>query len=350
MIKLSCTNCKASLDIDEAFAGGVCRCMYCGTIQTVPSHLRRKASNGAKSSSPKVAHKALFHTVSRPGSGDMPGSGTGLNDLADVVASSGLVGSGLRGQVAGSTPRRAAPPAPPPKWWQHKPVVLSIGAAAALVVVLLVVIFAVAGNGDSAPASDMRLAGGAGSSGPAGADEQPVMPSPNFCGVPIGERVVVYVLDRGSATGDMFGDLKEACFNSIESLGAESKFQIIFWNNGSEESFPRSGPTPATAANLDSARRALDAVNAHGQSDPTSALKKAFASNPGAIVLATGKGYELDEQFVRSFEQLRGDNRAKVYTFALGSGDPGTALKLVASNTGGEFRAVTTSHLKEYGD
>ena len=30
MIRINCTNCKAQLSIDEAFAGGVCRCQFCG--------------------------------------------------------------------------------------------------------------------------------------------------------------------------------------------------------------------------------------------------------------------------------------------------------------------------------
>ena len=40
MIRINCTHCKAQLSIDEAFAGGVCRCQFCGTIQTVPKHLK----------------------------------------------------------------------------------------------------------------------------------------------------------------------------------------------------------------------------------------------------------------------------------------------------------------------
>ena len=37
MISVICTQCRARLEMDDAFAGGVCRCQYCGTIQTVPS-------------------------------------------------------------------------------------------------------------------------------------------------------------------------------------------------------------------------------------------------------------------------------------------------------------------------
>jgi len=41
MISLTCTSCKRALEIDDAFAGGVCRCQFCGTIQTVPANLKQ---------------------------------------------------------------------------------------------------------------------------------------------------------------------------------------------------------------------------------------------------------------------------------------------------------------------
>ena len=41
MISLTCTSCKRGLEIDDAFAGGVCRCQFCGTIQTVPANLKQ---------------------------------------------------------------------------------------------------------------------------------------------------------------------------------------------------------------------------------------------------------------------------------------------------------------------
>jgi hypothetical protein len=109
------------------------------------------------------------------------------------------------------------------------------------------------------------------------------------------------VLDRGSATGDVFGWMKEACYRSIASLGADRKFQIIFWDNGAAEAaFPNSGPTFANAGNLEAARRALDEVNAHGQSNAIPALSRAMRSNPDAIVLATAKGYDLDDAFAKA--------------------------------------------------
>lgn len=44
MIRLTCRKCRAGLELDDAFAGGVCRCQHCGAIQTVPSHLKPVAA------------------------------------------------------------------------------------------------------------------------------------------------------------------------------------------------------------------------------------------------------------------------------------------------------------------
>src|SRR5882672_8026508 len=109
MINLTCTSCHKLLQIDDAFAGGVCRCKFCGTIQTVPSQKTRAAAPTAASVAPKAAAKTL---VPSSGSGHHsytpPGSGTGLDELAQIVASSGLAGTGLR---AGHLRKPQAPPA-----------------------------------------------------------------------------------------------------------------------------------------------------------------------------------------------------------------------------------------------
>ena len=55
MISLPCTSCKKVLEIDDAFAGGVCRCQHCGTIQTVPAQNKSKARIGAP-----LVQKALY--------------------------------------------------------------------------------------------------------------------------------------------------------------------------------------------------------------------------------------------------------------------------------------------------
>src|SRR2546422_342887 len=102
MIQLSCTNCQKLLQIDDAFAGGVCRCKHCGTIQTVPSKSR---GTSAATTIKQPASKALFQQKVRVDAG----AGTGLDDLAEVVASSGLSGTGLQsGRLTRPLPKPVA--------------------------------------------------------------------------------------------------------------------------------------------------------------------------------------------------------------------------------------------------
>jgi len=63
MISLTCTSCQKVLQIDDAFAGGVCRCQYCGTIQTVPSSLKKNPGTASPAS------KALYQRKSRASRG-----------------------------------------------------------------------------------------------------------------------------------------------------------------------------------------------------------------------------------------------------------------------------------------
>src|ERR1700681_1316988 len=94
MISITCTNCQSVLTIDDAFAGGVCRCQFCGTIQTVPSKKKSSAHLAGATTA-----KTLYHKDGPTPEPGAPGEaeGTGMEDLAQVVASSGLAGSGLAG-------------------------------------------------------------------------------------------------------------------------------------------------------------------------------------------------------------------------------------------------------------
>jgi hypothetical protein len=125
MIALNCTSCKKLLEIDDAFAGGVCRCQHCGTIQTVPSNAKR-----AGSPQPSIS-KMLYQKKPR-GPGEPGRTGSGLEALADSVgASSGLARSALKTRAP--IPTQTLPPKP------RTPVRL-LAAAGAVILVLLAII------------------------------------------------------------------------------------------------------------------------------------------------------------------------------------------------------------------
>lgn len=93
MIELNCTNCNKTLSIDDAFAGGVCRCQHCGTIQTVPAKGQARAATpvgaaGAAAAKPLYKRKARIESALSP-------FNDGLDEAADQIPSSGLSNSSL---------------------------------------------------------------------------------------------------------------------------------------------------------------------------------------------------------------------------------------------------------------
>lgn len=344
MISISCTNCKALLTIDEAFAGGVCRCQHCGTIQTVPAGAGKGQGDGSMSGS---AFSGQSLGGSKILSSKQVTSGTGLDDLADIVASSGLGGSGLtsrrlnRSATAAGGGQATATPAKP----KMLPVAIG-GAAVGALVVGLVLFFALR------PAANSQ--GNTGDGGPAvgrsGGDNvatnTPAARGPSFAGVAIEGNNVAYVLDCGSGTREVFELLKQATVRSISSLGANRKFQILFWQNGENPPvvFPATGLTYATDKKIEEVRHFLDGVAAYGSTDATPALEKAYAQSPDAVVLATGKGTDLTEDFATGVTTALKGLKVPTYTFSLGEGGS-DVLKKVADSTSGQYRQLTPTQL-----
>ena len=162
MIRLTCTSCKAGLEMDEAFAGGVCRCQHCGTIQTVPAHLKDSAGAGTYPQ-PAGSTKNLYQGRaggSSAGAGAPPNSG--LDELGDAVASSGLSSSGLQhprhdpraggyapaGQGQGQAPARADAGRDRDK---KRMLYLMIGGGAVVLALIVVVIVLLSRGGGTTP-------------------------------------------------------------------------------------------------------------------------------------------------------------------------------------------------------
>jgi hypothetical protein len=104
------------MQIDDAFAGGACRCQHCGTIQTVPKRLKPSPTTGKPNpttppSTAAAPPKPLYEKKVRP---DL-GMSSGLDELAEVVASSGLSSVRSRGQPAAKTVNPPVAVEPPQK-------------------------------------------------------------------------------------------------------------------------------------------------------------------------------------------------------------------------------------------
>ncbi len=330
MIHLICTQCQSGLDIDDAFAGGVCRCRFCGTIQTVPNQLKpdNAAGSGAAASAASRQAKSLYRR-----DGAESSRGSGLDDLAQAMSGSGL-GSGL----AANRPRPAPPTraaAKPQAPRSLAPVMAALGGVVALVLVGVLWLGFFRQRSAPAPTSGiMRVEG----------KENPL--STGFYGVVPKGSPIIFVLDRGDASKDVYGEMLDATFRTIGQMRGEQKFMILFWNNGSDLYYPTDGPTFATAANLQAARKALEWTYASGQTDVSSALAKALSYRPSAIILATGKGWDLGGEFEKTVLDLWGKSITVIHTFSLGVGDPSPPLEKIAQTTGGQFRAIPKSALR----
>lgn len=410
MIYLTCTNCQATLEMDEAFAGGVCRCQHCGTIQTVPAHLKAASATLAPVGAGAVSQKTLFQASARGI------TSSGLDGLADMVASSGMAnragsGSGMSRTVAqSSAPYNDPPsmPAPLPAAPSGRKAMMIVGGIAVLLVgVGIAVGLALSGDDKPTPAAqatppaptpapvtpprpaggsggaakpasptnsaisdfEKRFGSGGGSSSNTGGDKpaantpkpkvdapapkpaapKPAAPgSPSFCGLAIEEPSVVFLLDRSPGGKATFDALKAATVQSLRTLRPDQKFQIAFWHNGKETYIPSSGLTSASASAIDSAEKAMQGVNADKEAMMSQILKKTCEkTKPACIVIVSGKSLNTD--FASTVMKQRADSTVPIHTVCI-SEDPTSISQLreAAEKTGGRSTSLTPKQLEGF--
>jgi hypothetical protein len=325
MIRISCTNCKTVLSIDDAFAGGVCRCQHCGTIQTVPSAARH-AAQVAPTGQSIGGSKSLYQN-------NAAADGTGLDDLVGAVVSSGLSSTRLTkkpGSTGGKNARQNLMP-------------IVIAATVIVALLLVIIIILISRNTGTVPGPGNQTSNSA--SVPAVAAN-----TPSFCGTALQGDTIIYLLDCGGATKDYLGELKDAAIRSIGSLGSDRKFQILFWNNGTDGAYPQDNTTYANKENIAAAQKAIDDVAPFGQSDVKAALALAIARHPDTIVLATGKGWDLNNAWLDSVMSIRGASNAKFLGYSLGASGESAPLKKLAEQTGGSYHEMTQAQLRSFGE
>ena len=349
MIRINCTNCKAQLSIDDAFAGGVCRCQYCGTIQTVPKHLKGDAGSGvvAKAASSASNPKALYQNKSR--AEGIPSSG--LDEIANAIAtSSGLSRSALTSSQRLGKSGDLEPPgldATPPK--NRTLQILTISAVAIVLLLGVIIGVLLRGGGSNTPVAPgtPQTSGANPGPGASGATAPPTATAaPMFLGQKLAEPTVIFVLDRGDANREELEYLKIAVVNTLRTFRPDQKFQIVFWKVDSEKD-PRVIPKSLSAATADvisATSTALDDVFAFGSTKPQAALSKAFAAKPAALVIASAK--PVSDDFSKLVMDARKDSTAKVYCFSLNAPPSRKQMSDLAQKTGGAYREVPLEELK----
>jgi hypothetical protein len=220
------------------------------------------------------------------------------------------------------------------------------GAGGAIAVLLILVIWFLIKGDNPSGGTTASIPGGSTGGSTGGTETVVTVAGPSFAKVKLDKaNTVAYVLDRGSGTANVFGDLRNLTAKSIASLGSNRKFQIVFWQvRGQVYAYPESGATVAGDTSVNEATRKInDEVNAFGSSSVGPALKKAAAANPDVIIIATGKGADLDDTFAQEVKANK-PSGVKIHTFSVGGGDA-PLLKAIATETGGEYHEITTNEL-----
>jgi len=289
-MKIRCQQCRKSISIDEAFAGGFCRCPYCKAITKVSGRARGKPA-----------------TAERP---EMPGPA----------------------QPAEGEPQEALPVANP----------ANVRGLVALVISGLLVLLAV--SAVTAYFWLIRPGGQAPADGPArhapGRQAQSDLEEQTNPFLRQGVRVagmefqppVVYLLDSSWSMSDFLDPAAAVVRYSIRSLGPQQKFNVMVaredglallsegWLSGGDEGDARAGEffrkyLPAGAAELGSGlSRALAArpktvvlLAAKALQEPGPLIEQARAQNTAILTVSLGAYPEVSEQFSELARQTGGD-------------------------------------------
>jgi hypothetical protein len=332
VIELTCANCRNTLEVDDAFAGGVCRCQYCGTIQTVPKPGARATAPGQSrgaavgSSEPK----ALYQVKSRTGLSSAP---SGLEELAEVVHSSGL-SSGL----ANRTSRTITTASPAQQKASNRTTLIAFVAGFVVVAVLCIIAVAVVFSGGDTNDAD-TVAGGV----------ESLPKTPAFYKTELSADKVIYVIDRGDATATYFPTIKQLITRSVASLGDDRRFAVVLWNNGGDDAYPLAGG--ATYANADEVAKLgkwLDDVSTGRATSVNSAIENAARQSPGEIVLLTAKSDQLGfTDFAADVLNAVKGKDIKLHCFSVGESPSDDPLKRVALESKGTFTHITRPELAQ---
>lgn len=288
-IRVRCRHCRKKISMDDAFAGGVCRCPYCGALNMAGGQTGADQASG-----------------DRPERPDAPG----------------LAGA--------SKPIEAAEAAA-----EHIPVASPVkvqGIVAMVVIALLLLMLAAAGT-----VGYFYYRG-----------QQPPPEPTNVFAKP-GKRVVdatfdppvVYVLDASSGTGDLFNMGVAIVRHSIRSLDADDKVRLLLVTpEGVVQAAEKwiGGGADGDAA----AKKLLAGRQPYGATDLAAGIAKAIELKPNVVVLLAGKEPARDQAGLDALCQAGAGAGVKLFCVNMGDYEGSEVtrqMRQLCEKTGGSCQA-----------
>ncbi|MCL2700182.1 MAG: hypothetical protein FWE88_00650 [Phycisphaerae bacterium] len=315
-IRIQCSECKRRIVIDDAFAGGACRCPFCSEIVMVPGGEGEGTSDRPDSPRPES-----------PDSPERPAE------------------PGGRPAEPGAEPK-AKPPIDP----KSVPVAradrtmtyVMFGAVAALAAAVIVAVVLAVGSGvsDSKDTKGTTARGGNAASNGAAVPEYYDMPvgTDPFKTVGTGPVVagdvslllpVVYVLDGGQVMHEVFDNAVAIANVSIGSLGAANRFSVIISAHTEIETTAGTPPAPLEAAATPRVRATTRPADEPepAADEPAEKHKREVGKDlymPGGWLPGNTQSQEAFQEWVRRYQER--DEAPRGQTDVLASVD--TALSL----------------------
>ena len=304
-IKIRCQDCSKKISIDEAFAGGMCRCPYCKAlvyVEDVAGGMGGKAFVGARPTAP----------TSRP-------AAPGQAEPAQAEA---------RADVA----VRAAADV------EHVPMARPVKIQGIITIVLLVLLLFMVGGGIAMAIFYLR--GGPNRKVPPPATQPVQIDVTLQDGASVVDikivAPVIYVMDGGSGMRSAFDSARIAVLNSVTSLG-DGKFNVIVAGEG-QDKVVASGLVVGGKDEALKLTPMLQEIVPTGAADISRAIKAAIAMKPKTIVLFTRKA-------VDDATGLAGQAKAQgtvIHTIVLdGDSEAKESMKKLAETSGGKTRTFS---------
>ena len=343
MIKLECPGCGKKLEIDEGFAGGICRCYDCGTLMTVPAD-----AGGAAERLERAGRRSRPNA---PGEQPVPDA----EEADTFVTSTGRTIEVTRDQLSHVVVAKKA----------HMGVRAAVIGAFIVFVLALIVALVVLGGNMLREADKEQQARHVPADQPAATGPQVIgsevasevftydpdanpyfISEPNLFGMPIetdADQTLVIVADTSGAMSKHIDFMKEVLALDLRAIGATTRVVACFADDAGERHFPATA-TPPADWDMDGFAGLLERVRAEGGQRRTGAMTFAVAQHPARIVLIHSLmpvRFEMDK--VRA---LLSDRSIPVDVIQVGYTNE--AMRDFAEQSGGRYVHLPDGQIEEW--
>ena len=373
-IELNCPSCGEQLEIDAAFAGGVCRCFNCGSLMTVPADpsrerdetLTRDDRPDAPGRHPQTSglDEATSSAPTRP-LPSAPGSGSSVPEMirpeapvSEDVATDGTEGVDVSSDVqtfttpSGRTVRVEAGAIPTAR---RKRKALRLGiylAFAAFVLVVLVGVFMA-----------IRMMSEQPGAGGTVEDEQEIqrqldeaqgrtevernpylMSRGNIFTVPIEANTAVLVDGSRPATA-LYPTIK-MLQATVPNLSDGQALQVIVYRESDLVVFPEDKPAVLTGEQRDELLALVGPLGPLGVAEPTEAVERALSGGATHLLLVTAS--QPGPEAVGAMRGMLDDAEADVKLDVVFIGETDSGLEELVATHGGRVLRVRDSEVRDW--